>query len=326
MRLPTGRSWFAPIAVAAMLVAAQGASAEAASTPRPGPVQRTWGAAVVASLLAPELVPQGMNDPLCRPSRRHPRPLILVNGTFENSYANWSMFAPALRAAGYCVYGFDYGGSVAGRLHGIGDMRASAGELARVVERVRTATGATKVDLVGHSQGGLMPLYYLSVLGGSRHVHRMIGIEGPVQGMSAHGALTLIASNPVTADLAHGAIPAMADVTAGSPFIREIAAAGMVQRGVRYVSIVSRTSMVIGVQEARLPAAVNTENVVLQDVCPLDLADHGTVVYDDITLRIVMNHLDPVRARRPSCHLVLPFVWSTRQPSSDARRKWPTPS
>jgi len=311
MRLRTGRSWLAPLAIAAVLVPAPGASAEAERAPRPGPIQRTWSAAVVASLLAPELVPQGMNDPGCRPSRAQPRPVVLVNGTFENSYANWSMFSPALSAAGYCVYGFDYGGSIAGRVHGIGDMRDSARELARVVDRVRATTGATKVDLVGHSQGGLMPLYYLSVLGGSRHVHRMIGIEGPIHGMSAQGALTLIAANPVTAKLAHGAIPAMADVTAGSPFIHEVAAAGMVQRGVYYVSIVSRTSGVIGVSEARLPVAPNTENIVLQDVCPLDLADHGTVVYDEITLRIVMNALDPSRARQPRCHLVLPFVWAS---------------
>lgn len=280
-------------------------------TPRSGPVQRTWGAAVAVSLMAPDLVPRGMNDPGCRPSRVHPRPVILVNGTFENSYANWSMYSPALRDAGYCVYGFDYGGTAAGRLHGIGDMRASARELARVVDRVQAVTGARKVDLVGHSQGGLMPLYYLSVLGGARNVHRMIGIEGPVHGMNAQGVLTLIASNPAAARLAHGAIPAMADVTAGSAFVRQIADAGLVQRGVRYVSIVSRTSTVIRVPEARLPTERNTENVVLQNICQGDLADHGTVVYDDITLRIVMNRLDPSRARKPRCHFVLPFAWVT---------------
>jgi triacylglycerol lipase len=308
MSRPTGLTL---AVVAALVVSVLGASTGAVGTPRSGQVQRNWGAAVAVSLIAPDLVPQGMNDPGCRPTRVHPRPVILVNGTFENSYANWSMYSPALRDAGYCVYGFDYGGSIAGRVHAIGDMRASAHELAAVVNRVRSATGARKVDLVGHSQGGLMPLYYLSVLGGARHVARMIGIEGPVHGMSALGALTLTASNPVTARLAHGAIPAMADVTAGSPFVRRIAAAGLIQRGVRYVSIVSRTSAVIRVPEARLPVAPNTENIVLQDICRLDLADHGTVVYDDITLRIVMNRLDPSHARKPRCHVVFPFAWVT---------------
>jgi triacylglycerol lipase len=297
--------------VAGLVVSLLAATSGAASTTRTGPAQRTWGKAVAVSLVAPDLMPRGMNDLTCRPLRTHPRPVILVNGTFENSYANWSMFSPALRDAGYCVYGFEYGGSIAGRVHAIGDMRASAHELAAVVNRVRSATGARKVDLVGHSQGGLMPLYYLSVLGGARHVARMIGIEGPVHGMSALGALTLTASNPVTAKLAHGAIPAMADVTAGSPFVRRIGAAGMIKPGVRYVSIVSRASGVIQVPEARLPIAPNAENVVLQNVCPLDLADHGTVVYDDITLRIVMNRLDPSHARRPRCHVVLPFAWVT---------------
>lgn len=299
------------ILLASVLVATAGVSGAAAGTARVGPVQRTWGMAVAVSLLAPDLVPRGMNVPDCRPTRNHPRPVVLVNGTFENSYANWSMAAPALRDAGYCVYGFDYGGAIAGRVHGVGDMRVSARELGRVVDRVLASTGARRVDLVGHSQGGLMPLYYLSFLGGARKVYRMIGIEGPVNGMSLYGALTLVASNSVTSALAYRAIPAMADVTAGSAFVRSIAAAGIVEPGVRYTSIVSRTSGVVRVPEARLPRASNTTNIVLQDVCPLDLADHGTVVYDDITLRVVMNQLDPARARTVRCHPVLPFAWAS---------------
>lgn len=295
--------------LAAVMMASTGASGAVADASHVGPVQRTWSAAVAVSLLAPDLVPRGMNVPGCRPSRKHPRPVVLVNGTFENSYANWSMTAPALRDAGYCVYGFNYGGSIAGRVYGVGDMRGSARELARVVDRVLASTGARRVDLVGHSQGGLMPLYYLSLIGGARKVRRMIGIEGPVNGMSLYGVLTLVASNPLTAALAYAAIPAMADVTTGSRFVRSIARAGLVEPEVRYVSIVSSASGVIAVPEARLPRAPNTKNIVLQDVCPLDLADHGTVVYDDITLRVVMNELDPAHAQRVRCHPVVPFAW-----------------
>ncbi len=43
-------------------------------------------------------------------------------------------------------------------------------------------------------------------------------------------------------------------------------------------------------------------------MCPQSFADHATVVYDDITLRLVRNALDPSTAQSPACHLVLPLL------------------
>lgn len=48
-------------------------------------------------------------------------------------------------------------GRTSGALLGTGDIAASARQPAGFVDRVRAATGATKVDLLGHSQGGMMP-------------------------------------------------------------------------------------------------------------------------------------------------------------------------
>ena len=46
-------------------------------------------------------------------------------------------------------------------------MQESAGELAAFVDEVLAATGAAKVDIVGHSEGSLMPNYYVKFLGGA---------------------------------------------------------------------------------------------------------------------------------------------------------------
>lgn len=78
------------------------------------------------------------------------------------------------------MYALDYGanGSPLNALgaKGTGRIEDSAKELARYVDRVLRTTGAHKVDLVGHSQGGLMPRQYLKFEGGAEKVHRLVGL------------------------------------------------------------------------------------------------------------------------------------------------------
>jgi len=55
----------------------------------------------------------------------------------------------------------------------------------RVGERIDTilnATGATQIDLVGHSMGGLVARYYLEQLGGAQKVRKCITIAAPHHG------------------------------------------------------------------------------------------------------------------------------------------------
>ncbi|MCC3776497.1 triacylglycerol lipase [Streptomyces sp. UNOB3_S3] len=285
------------------LVSAPPAGAEPA-----GPVQNDFLSAMLYSVAHPRAFPTGANEPGCRPGPRHPRPVVLVNGTLENAYANWSRLSPRLRSDGYCVFAFNYGGVDGSPFQQLGPMRASARQLAAFVDHVRAVTGARRVDLVGHSQGGLLPLHYINRLGGRDTVHHMIGVEPASRGVHGYGLLTLIGRTPGLSQVLSLPCAACADATADSPFLRETAEGGYTRPEVRYTTIISRTDGVVTVPEAQLPPAPGVTNIVTQDVCPLDLTDHVNAVYDDITLRLVRNALDPATAVPPGCHVVLPLL------------------
>ncbi|ORI19533.1 hypothetical protein BJD99_04495 [Rhodococcus sp. 1163] len=276
--------------------------------PPPPPIQTNWLQALGYSLTNPEVEPVGMNVPGCVPSPSHPRPLILVNGTFENSYTNWSYFAPQLAADGYCVFGFNYGGAQGSPIQQTGNMRSSARELSDFVDKVRAETGSAKVDLVGHSQGGLLPLYYINVLDGADKVDTYVGVEPASNGVALYGILPIVQADPLLRGALGLILAASIDFTADSEFLRDTAAQGLTRPQVRYASIISSNSILISVPEAHIPPAPNVTNIVLQDVCAQDYADHVTVVYDDITLDQVRRALDATAPATATCHLVLPLV------------------
>lgn len=115
------------------------------------------------------------NDWDCELTEARPRPVVLVHGKFLNRQDNWAYLAPTLANEGYCVYALTYSAHPQApwplsALGGTRTMEEGAVELAAFVDRVRAATGAEKVDLVGHSQGTIMPAVYVNELGGHEYV------------------------------------------------------------------------------------------------------------------------------------------------------------
>ena len=104
----------------------------------------------------------------------------------------WQALGPILADDGWCVYGLNYGASATttlsgGRIWSVGDIPTSAGQLATFVGQVRATTGASKVDLVGWSQGGMMPPGTCASTGGPPHVHDLVGLAPSNHGTTVDG-------------------------------------------------------------------------------------------------------------------------------------------
>lgn len=245
----------------------------------------------------------GWNDYSCTPSDRHPRPVVLVHGTLGNSVDNWLGLAPYLVARGYCVFSLDYG-----RLpgvpffHGLGPVEDSARELAAYVDRVLAATGAEEVDIVGHSQGGMMPRHYLKFLGGAEKVNALVGIAPSNHGTDLLGLTRLLDLFPGAADLLDTHTPALRDQVAGSDFLRRLGEGGDTVPGVAYTVIATRYDQIVTPWRTQFLDGPGVRNILIQDVCPADVSEHLTIALADrLAFHLTANALDPANARPVNC-------------------------
>ncbi|WP_327322578.1 alpha/beta fold hydrolase [Streptomyces sp. NBC_01210] len=257
----------------------------------------------VASANAESAPHSGWNNYSCRPSTAHPRPVVLVHGTFGNAVDNWLALAPYLVNRGYCVFSLDYG-QLPGVpfFNGLGPIDKSAEQLDTYVDKVLAATGASKADLVGHSQGGLMPRYYLKFLGGADKVNALVGLGPDNHGTTLSGLANLLPYFPGAEDLLRAATPGLADQTVGSAFLTKLNAGGDTVPGVHYTVITTRYDEVATPYRSQFLVGPDVRNVLLQDLCAVDLSEHLAIgLFDRIAYHEVANALDPAHATRTNC-------------------------
>ncbi|MEU3516552.1 alpha/beta fold hydrolase [Streptomyces sp. NPDC006654] len=245
----------------------------------------------------------GWNDYACHPSAAHPRPVILVHGTLGNSVDNWLSLAPYLEDRGYCVFSLDYGQlNGVPVFYGLGPIAASAQQLSAFVDKVLTATGAAKADLVGHSQGGLMPRYYLRFLGGAAKVNALVGLAPDNHGATLSGLTNLLPYFPGASDLVKATTPGLADQIPDSAFLTQLNAGGDTVPGVHYTVIATKYDEVATPWQSQYLSGSGVTNVLLQDLCPLDLSEHVAIgLFDRIAFHEVANALDPAHATATTC-------------------------
>lgn len=278
-----------------------------------GPPATAFLAAFGHSLLNPDVAPPGSNDWSCKPTAAHPEPVVLIHGTWENAYDNFAYISQPIADAGHCVFTFNYGrsnfiqgggvGPVLPGRNGTGYIEDSAKQIAVFVDRVLAATGAQKVNIVGHSQGGAVSRQYMKFEGGAPKVNHLMTFGATNHGTTLLGIGALgRAINNLGIDVlglveifvGHSGI----QQTVGSNFINNLNAGGDTLPGVNYTIVGSRYDEITTPFDSTFltpgPGAT-VRNITIQDGCEQDLSDHLNMMYSPRVLSIILNTLDPAQ-------------------------------
>jgi triacylglycerol esterase/lipase EstA (alpha/beta hydrolase family) len=216
-------------------------------------------------------------------------PVVIVGGFLTGQpiadffYAG---LANRLRADGYQAYIF---GPVD---FGTADIRASAASLNRFVDNVRATTGAQKVDLIGHSQGGLTGRYYIKSLGGAAEVDSMISLSSLHYGTAVAnlGAFLLLGD---CAGLA-----GCEQMRIGSTFLGELNAGDDTIGAVTYTNFATVwDELVIPYTNGFLRNDGNNTNLTIQSQCPFRFVGHAGVASDATVYSGIVDALrhEPIR-------------------------------
>ena len=113
-------------------------------------------------------------------------PVLIIHG-FLGTRGSMYMLERRLVTDGFVCVSFNLG------TLNVRDIRRSAFLIHRKIERILAQTPSQKIDIIGHSMGGLIGLYYVKKLGGHARVRKLIMMGTPVRGTWAAlaGVLTL---------------------------------------------------------------------------------------------------------------------------------------
>ncbi|MEW2384880.1 alpha/beta fold hydrolase [Micromonospora sp. NPDC047707] len=257
-------------------------AATAAAEPAPNAAAEPVPTAAAAS--GPTAVPAA--EEAAERADANANPVIVVGG-LSGFAAVYEPLAARLRGDGFRPFIYELPGL------GFGDIPTSARAFAGYVAQVRAVTGAAKVDVVAHSQGGLVARYYLKRLNGTGAVGRYVSLGTPEQGTYVANILNFIGLGSCA-----GVVSCQQMMT-GSDFIEDLNAGDDTPGAVRYTTVRTwQDELVRPVGNATL--ADGATNALIQAWCPLRLVGHLGLALDGTTYTVIRQALRD-RAIRPNC-------------------------
>ena len=267
---------------------------------------------LLATVLAPPAqAVGGSNDPSCAPSAAHPDPVVILHGLGATSYEDLNVLQAWLAHRGYCTFSKTYGAYPGfPYVGGVRHVADSAAEIRDDILEVLAETGASKVDIVGHSEGGFQSLYVTKTQGIADRIDTVVAIAPPTHGTTFGGLVNLAylfgVRSQVSAALNAFGCHACDDLITGGSAVATLNDDPIAQPGVHYTVITSRLDELVTPTSTAFVREPGVVNEYVQDVCPLDPVGHLNEAYDLNVWHLVDNALDPAHAAKFFCTAGLP--------------------
>ena len=208
-----------------------------------------------------------------------PDPMLLIHGTTSTVEATYSWsWNPTLQQAGrsFCTVELPS--------EGLADIQVSA-EYVTYAIRSMHEQARRKIDIVGHSQGGMIARWSTKWWPDTRNmVDDMVGIAPSNNGSEAVKAVCFVLG---------GCGPALRQQTPNSAFTTALNDGTATFEQIDYSTINTRIDeLVVPYTNGFLPEAPNVSNVVLQDYCQAEPVEHFLAIVSNPVYQMVIQAAD----------------------------------
>ena len=214
------------------------------------------------------------------PFHRCEKPVLLLHGLFGTPRIV-DVLTHRLRRRGYCAFSIDLGG-LFGRFNSA-PIEELAVLVSKQVDRICRHHGVEWLDIVGHSQGGLIGRYYVQKLNGEKHVANLVTLGTPHRGTPW----------AYLGRLVQQIIPSVPQMMPNSQFLRECTD-GRFPGGVKMTSIFSRADLICPPSSCRLDAEVGPR---LKNV-EIPSGGHFDLLFRKDTFTVVERELQSAEKRQ----------------------------
>jgi hypothetical protein len=276
-----------------------------------------YAAGLLATLAASNPIAKRVavhNDFSCR-SSTHPNPVVLLHGLGATYYEDINILELYLQSQGYCTFSTTYGEyALFPFVGGLKPIATASDEIASFIKTVQTKTGATKVDLVGHSEGAFQVLYVTKFGKGIKEiVQRVFAIAPPTHGTTFLSLYNVTDISPqLTRPLVDQVIKAVgcaacADLLPQGDAVKRLNdGRPIAQEGVSYTILTSKNDQLVVPTETSFVREEGVRNLYVQEFCPLDPVGHIGEAYDPNVMELVRNALRDDLAGPEVCVLGFP--------------------
>lgn len=232
-------------------------------------------------------------------------PVVMLHGLSANHEVDLNVLQQDMNALGWCTYGQTYGAhTLVPWVGGLKAMRDSAKDVADFIREVHAKTGK-KVDLVGHSEGGVMAIYApMTQPGIADIVEHAVALGPAVHGAKYFGFTDLWyfggdATREFVADVLKVAgCPACDDLATDGDVYADFKAnlGHIAQPGVKTTVLMSRSDTLVA-PETSIVDEAGVRNIYVQDFCADDKVGHAGLAWDRSVAFLSLQSLlcsDPV--------------------------------